>query len=207
MKHLEEDLLIGGYIKKQDLHTLVDNKIRTLGLSYSDYPIRSLVIAESLCKNIVVEYWKFHSAKVCGVLYKGQKESTIILNSLRSEKGLNFDCMHELIHYWFHPAEERLCIEDSNINQIKGREWQANEGAAQALMPVELFIQKYYDFKGDIEKLSDYFFVGEVSIKFRIFSLKNNIKEFYDKNMGRKSKEQNLKEIQNVVQWFKNQKK
>jgi hypothetical protein len=80
--------------------------------------------------------------------------------------------MHELCHYWLHPAGEHLCYDSNFIMQNKGIEWQANEGAAQALMPEKLFLQMYIYFSGDINKLSDYFIVSKTAVEYRVSNLK-----------------------------------
>lgn len=165
------------YISKNDLYDTVDKKIRSLGITYNNYPINSISLAKGIKDNIIIEYHKFKSFSICGMLYKGDNISTIYLNSLRSGKGHNFDCMHELMHYWFHDSQDIICC-DKSISQHKGREWQANEAAAQALMPVELFLQKYHEYSGNISKLSDFFNVGETSIEYRIKNLKNEISKY-----------------------------
>lgn len=165
------------YISKKTLYTTVDKKIRSLGITHSDYPLDSIKIAKMFEPNIIIEYHKFKSFSICGMLYKGNNISTIYLNSLRSCKGHNFDCMHELVHYWFHNPADIICC-DKSISQHKGREWQANEAAAQALMPVDLFLKKHYEYNGDRSKLSDFFYVGETSIDYRIKNLTTEISEY-----------------------------
>ena len=164
--------MIKGYIEREKLYKLVDNKLAELGITEDDYPLNSRAIAESIGSNLIVEYHKFPSNKMGGILYKGDELSSMALNTLRSEKGQNFDCMHELIHYWFHPPGKMFCIDSNYIHQNPGREWQANEGAAQALMPKDLFIRKYIEFRGNVSALSDFFMVGELSVEFRINNLK-----------------------------------
>ena len=105
------------------------------------------------------------------MIYKGPYKSSIALNAHRALKVQNFDCMHELIHYWFHPNGQRICIESSMTNENQGFERQANDGAARALMPEKLFARKYVELSGSIKRLSDFFFVDEKAIEYRIYSL------------------------------------
>lgn len=165
------------YINKPILYKHISNKIKNLGYSFSDYPLESLKIAYQQ-PNLSIEKIQFNSTKIGGILYKGEKNSSMALNSARSLKGQNFDCMHELIHYWFHPPGERFCIDDNKIIRNSSIEWQANEGAAEALMPYKLFIPKLFEYKGDIQKLSDFFFVGELSVKYRIDNLEPEIFQY-----------------------------
>jgi RNA polymerase subunit RPABC4/transcription elongation factor Spt4 len=80
--------------------------------------------------------------------------------------------MHELLHYWLHPAGEHLCYDSNFIFQNKGIEWQANEGTAQALMPEKLFMKMYIYYSGNINNLSDYFIVSKIAVEYRIKNLK-----------------------------------
>lgn len=164
--------MIKGYIKREKLYKIVNEKLADLGITEKDYPLDSRAIAESIGPSLRVEYYQFPTSKMGGVLYKGDKVSSMALNTLRSEKGQNFDCMHELVHYWCHPPGNRLCIDNNYIQQNSGIEWQANEGAAQGLMPHKLFKRKYAELDGNVSALSDFFIVGEKSIEFRIKNLK-----------------------------------
>lgn len=166
--------MLTDFTSREQLYEAVENKINELFGSGKRYPLDSIQIAKSL-KGLYVEDWAFRSNMICGILYKGDIESTLYLNTLRSEKGRNFDCMHELMHYWFHPNEKYMCMYEDNIRQDMTREWQANEGAAQALMPRDIFISRYYQYRGDVKILSDLFYVGEQAVKYRIHNLKREI--------------------------------
>lgn len=185
-----EDVQIRGYVKRDDLYSLVDMKIKDLGIKTEDYPINTIELIDAYIPNLSVVIEEFEAKAVCGILYKGRRKSKICLNSLRDDKGKNFDCMHELIHFWFHPPATRWCIYDRVVNQHRGIEWQANEGAAQALMPRELFIEKYYEFKGNQDRLSDFFFVGKHAVQYRITNLKREIIAVAPKHLKEKTRQQ-----------------
>jgi len=164
-------MIINGYIKKPYFYSLINNKMKELGIGENDYPLDSIKIADLYKDNLEIEYLNFQSASIGGIMYKGQHKSRMALNSMRSKKGQNFDCMHELIHYWFHPDGHNLCFDAYFLKQNSMREWQANEGAAQVLMPKELFTRMYIIFKGSIQGLSDYFNVGEKAVEYRVSNL------------------------------------
>lgn len=180
---------LDSFIEKEELYKLVDNKLKALGIDYTDYPL----ISENLVANVhgeklVVDTTAFPSTAMGGILYKDPEDrrSYIALNSKKSRQSRNFDCMHELIHYWFHPPTPNFCFDIDQIHQDKGVEWQANEGAAQALMPEKLFKIKYIHCRGDKNELSNFFFVSTQAIEYRI----NNLK-LYDlidlRRIGKKS--------------------
>lgn len=166
---------LSGNEGRNVLYNRINDKLTELGITDNDYPIHSSKILSMFYPEIELQYWEFSSSAICGILYLGDVLSTVILNKKRDIKGQNFDLMHELVHYWFHPKHDGMCIYDDKILRRTGREWQANEGAAQALMPEDLFIRKFYEVDGDLNKLSDMFFVGRWAVNFRINNLKKKI--------------------------------
>ena len=179
------------YWTKEVLYNHIDNLRLQLGISLSecDYPINSLELGKQHCNNLTIEKIPFPTHYICGILYKGNDTTSIALNSNREECMQNFDCMHELIHYFFHDISccQLMCSE-KNIQQDLYIEWQANEGAAQFLVPYQLFIPKYlelerkyaYSFWEDdsIEELANFFNVSYGVIKNRINSLKTEIMQY-----------------------------
>ncbi|WP_371374538.1 ImmA/IrrE family metallo-endopeptidase [Sporomusa aerivorans] len=130
---------------KAILYSNVDKLLRDLNITHANYPLSSIDIAYTHCQNLTLEVIDFKTMQICGILSKGIKGTSIALNAQRDQFMQNFDCMHELIHYSFHKgsAFHCICSEKASINQDKIQEWQANEGAAQALVPYQLFIPEY----------------------------------------------------------------
>lgn len=162
---------------------MIDRKIYELGyrIDSMHYKIDSIELAKKVCKNLELTFIDFCETKICGILYKSEKTTSMALNTRRSAIGKNFDCMHELIHYWFHEPEEFFCRADV-YNHM---EWQANEGAAQFLMPHQSFAPNYRYlskklgkiYSGErldsklVEHLSIKYFVGELAVRYRINTL------------------------------------
>lgn len=176
------------YWTKQKLYKEIDNLKYELGLDLmSDiYPIDSKQLGERNCKDLVIENISFPSQYICGILYKGDNSTSIALNANREEYQQNFDCMHELIHYFLHDISYcQLMCSEKNIKQDSYIEWQANEGAAQFLVPYQIFIPKYLELEEkyahsfledeSIEELAKYFNVSYGVIKNRINSLETEI--------------------------------
>ena len=90
------------YWTKETLYSHVDVYFSRLGLAYSDFPIDSKRIASEFYKDITLEIGPMKTMDICGILFKGEKETSIALNAMREPEMHNFDCMHELIHYFFH---------------------------------------------------------------------------------------------------------
>ncbi|MCL2621380.1 MAG: ImmA/IrrE family metallo-endopeptidase [Defluviitaleaceae bacterium] len=180
------------FLTKAGLYAMVSEKAKDLGfnLCATNYRIDAMELAHKICLDLTIEILDFKEATICGILYKGTDSTYIALNNRRSATGKNFDCMHELIHYMFHNRNHFVC----NTNVDDHLEWQANEGAAQFLVPFQSFIPNYcklYDqynkqmpadkaHKNLISHLSRHYMVGELVITYRLNQLKSEIIQYLD---------------------------
>lgn len=178
------------FLSKAALYELVTAKIQSLGFSAlaKNYRVDATRLALEVCLRPQIHILEFSNLAICGILYKGANSTTIGLNARRSAGGKNFDCAHELIHYWFHNQNEFCCMENIDNNW----EWQANEGAAQLLMPYQNFIPNYchlYDrfyrrmpphiaYNTLVATLAKNYMAGEMAVRFRIESLKGEISQY-----------------------------
>ena len=180
------------FLTKAKLYEMVTQKAASLGFNVfaQNYKIDARRLAMKCCLNLHIEIVPFEDLKICGVLYKGEFSTVIGLNARRSATGKNFDCMHELIHYWFHPQSSFYCADDAK-NHL---EWQANSGAAQFLMPYQSFIPNYCDlhdklyarlqpdaaYDALVTVLARNYMVGEMAVKIHIDSLAAEIGQYID---------------------------
>jgi len=179
------------FLTKAALYENVTRKIKESGfnISASSYRIDSISLAHEVCLELQIQNIDFEETKICGILFRGDKSTTIALNARRSHHGRNFDCMHELIHYWFHDEQSNFfCTQDDN----RRLEWQANEGAAQFLMPYQNFIPNYHHHHQNFLKsfppetatdalithLSKSYGVGGLAVQYRINSLSHEIEQY-----------------------------
>ena len=85
----------------------------------------------------------FQTAGFCALAFIGDKCDTIVLNANRHPLEQNFDCGHELIHLTKH-RDLRMncfnCFDKTQPTQNPFIEWEANEGAAELLVPYQLFL-------------------------------------------------------------------
>lgn len=203
--------MITKYWAKKDLYMFVD-ELRTklkITLSPHDYPINSIDLGKRFCKNLTIDQLPFPTSSICGILYKGEKTTSIALNSNRDPFMQNFDCMHELIHYFFHDISFcQLMCSEKTILQDKYIEWQANEGAAQFLIPYQLFIPKYIELEKKYahsywgteteEELAKFFNVSVGVISNRIKNLENEIIQYKQHSDIKKI---TLISKQKIIQW------
>jgi Zn-dependent peptidase ImmA (M78 family) len=183
-------MTLAANLSKARLYEIVTQKATGLGFDVraQNYKIDSMRLAMQVCHNPEIKILEFSSIKICGLLYKGEFATTIGLNARRSAPGKNFDCMHELIHYWPHDQNTFYCLEGADGHM----DWQANEGAAQFLMPYQSFIPNYchlhdkfygtlapeqaYDMQ--VAALAGKYMVGEMAVRFRMESLKGEIAQY-----------------------------
>lgn len=117
-------------------------------------------------------------------------DQIIILNSSRSYAERNFDCAHEFIHVVKHRYEnfQTFDFDKFHPNQNPYLEWQANEGAAEMLVPYKIFIPKFcknvkncndiFEYCNLKQHLANYFKVPLTVIDLRIENLKYEIQQY-----------------------------
>ncbi|MCL2855462.1 MAG: ImmA/IrrE family metallo-endopeptidase [Defluviitaleaceae bacterium] len=189
---MKQEIKKGQFLTKAQLYRLVSDKATSLGFNLlaSNYRINALELAHEICLDLQIDIIDFNEPKICGILYRGRNNTTIGLNARRSATGKNFDCMHELIHYMFHEKDYYMCRSDAEDHM----EWQANEGAAQFLVPYQSFIPNYcrlHDrfymqtkperaYQALILHLSQQYAVGELVIQYRLNQLSSEIVQYLD---------------------------
>lgn len=123
---------------------------------------------------------------------KAGKADIILLNSNRSNSEQNFDCMHEYIHIHEHRNERKdsfRCYEKVTENQNSFLEWQANEGAAESLVPYRDFIPRFYNRFCELKQdpsngalvrsdLARFYHVSNYVIENRLYSLSYEIDQY-----------------------------
>lgn len=179
------------YLTKKALYEQIDKLKIRLDLKATEFPINALDLAYKYCINLEVHYLEFE--ELCGILYKGSTTTTMALNKIHSPFSQNFDCMHELVHYFLHDKQSSFhCMNIEGLKQDEYLEWQANEGAAQALVPYQEFIPLYvqmalknknifYSFT-TIDYLASHFQVSGHVIHNRIRSLQYEIYQYFQLN-------------------------
>jgi Zn-dependent peptidase ImmA (M78 family) len=179
---------LNKYSTKEEIYRTV-NYLKC-SLKLNSYPLNSKKILQRFCKNLTIECLPFVTSDICGILYKGDTSTSIGLNQNRSEDQQNFDCMHEGIHYFSHDISycKCVCSEKNIISQESSIEYQANEGAAQCLVPYERFIPEISNLYDDamssdeidffIAKLAQKYHVTSAVISVRLQSLKYEIWQY-----------------------------
>ena len=107
--------------------------------------------------------------------------SAIVLGAGRNERSQKFILCHELIHYYLHPGRGRTLCRLDEQNDIL--EWQANEGAAQLLIPWQDFLPRIKARRSALRTdkarvfadLAKFYDVSGQMVRFRIGTLSDEI--------------------------------
>ena len=129
-------------VPKRILYEEIKKLRQSLGISY---PVNMMQIVDGIER---IELFKEDLATpgLNGIAYRARKEGEqdiIFLNSNRSEGEQNIDCAHELVHLTLHRNLETRRFnsrEELLASQPPELEWQADEGAAELIMPCKKFV-------------------------------------------------------------------
>lgn len=155
--------------EKEKLYRFVDNLREQLHIPSFCFTVNSLDLCRDIDR-IDIEYANLHSRGLCGLAMLGDKIDTIILNKQRSKEEQNFDCAHELIHVTHHRGRSSCfnCFSEVRPQQDSFIEWQANEGAAQLLVPYQDFIPRFlrdFDFR---KVFGDFDIIGTLAFHYGV---------------------------------------
>lgn len=178
---------------KQYLYKSVDRLRNYMGIDHRSYHFN---IRDIACNSapIIVKELPFKTSGLQGIASistRPDEPDVILLNSFRSKISQNFDFSHELIHCAYHRKLDKKtfsCYDSVQSQQDPALEWQANEGAAELLVPYRAFLPYVAD---NFERFNRYnvilqfikeaalrFGVTERTIKIRLESLKFEIYQY-----------------------------
>lgn len=169
---------------KRTLYTLIEAKISQLNASTElPFDLHRLIKKE----NLQLSFISFESDAIGAILYK-DIVSGILINSNKSNFEQRFDLAHELIHFWFHPSPLPFYFQKPQLRD-RTREWEANEGAAELLLPYKDFIPRFVKTARYIEEnyepleeiyneLAHFYKVMPIVIDYRIRNLESEILQY-----------------------------
>lgn len=196
---------------KEHLYEIV-KKIR-INLSLLNHPYTAKSIVGLLDKyNILsVHEESFVSKNFSGLLIKNHapEKSHIVINAKLDNKDKNFAIAHELIHFFCHSTENSFMCYPYTEKINDWREWQANEGAAELLLPHDIFIPEYLTglkictHDEVVAEMSENYNLSHVVIEYRLKNLQYEINQYLSgisiDNLKIKSKNQLAKEAKEKI--------
>ena len=174
--------------RKKELYDDIRRILKDLGVDEHWYPIKAADIA-ALMPDIELEYIPYSSPHIGAIMLR-DKVTGISVNSNRPAYDQNFDIAHELVHYWLHPETTSFSFDAPVTSRDRRKEWQANEGAAQILVPYEDFIPRFIRKAAEVEEnyesvetiyydLARHYGVNPVVIDYRIRNLDDEISQYH----------------------------
>lgn len=148
-----------NYCTKEGLYRYVNDLKKCMGID----SMKSGIDLYSACQKISgikMEVVNFSDRSLRGISVP--KDNIILLNSSRNEIERNFDCAHEFIHVVKHKHENTQtfnCLDKLRPQQNSFLEWQANEGAAEILVPYKVFIPIFCEYRPHCENEYEYYYL------------------------------------------------
>lgn len=178
-----------NFLSKEELYLLI-NYIRDNFNINTDEIFNVPCFCKDNFKDIVnYEFHNFNDTKIGGFLVKNKFPNKSYITVNTSKEGLStlFDLTHEMIHFLLHPEDRKHYI-SSSLSDVDNFEWQANEGAAELLVPykrfIPIFVKNIKNCKSSKEyidllvHLSDKFKVSTAVLEYRISGLKYEISQY-----------------------------
>ena len=152
------------YINEKWIHEQVLTVLAEAGVSNPNYPLNPITVANKLGYTVFYLAGDLTAKDISGAVDKTNKR--IFVNPHDSIKRQTFTIAHELGHAKLHASNVVDYRNSSNLSVEQCRaEHEADEFAAQLLMPKDVFIREWG--KKDVWQLSNMFAVSEHAIMFR----------------------------------------
>ena len=170
---------------RAQLYQALDQCRAQLGLN-PEQPVDPYRLAARFGCQVAAHY--FNSTKIAGMLLRNPNQTdspsgVILLNGLFSSSSLRFTLAHELVHLMLHPTvAQSVCIEE--LSSQKSRlEWEANEGAAELLLPYRQVLPYFSTLTGlsffqKAERISARFQVSPTTARYRLEELKGDWEDY-----------------------------
>lgn len=178
-----------NFLTKEQLYSLIDYIRDSFDINIKEVFNVLKFYQANLSDIIKLNCHKFNDKKIGGLLIKNKfpELSYITINDSKEAESMAFDLTHELIHFFLHPENRKNYI-SSSLCDIDNFEWQANEGAAELLVPYRRFIPHFSknikvcssraDYLELLSYLSNTYKVSTAVLEYRIAGLKYEIKQF-----------------------------
>lgn len=165
---------------KEGLYKQVDCVKGLAHLPVGQYPINVIDFC-SKREDYEVCFQPYKTKGLRGMLIMDPALSVIVLNSEQTHSEQNFFCTHEMMHSLFHRHEgisAFQCFDRVRPQQDSYMEWQANEGAAQFLVPYQDFIPTFsglLDFYGSLPDVYiPYMLAERYGVTMRVIEIRLN---------------------------------
>jgi Zn-dependent peptidase ImmA (M78 family) len=182
-------------MSKKDLYVSVDNLKRKMRIKSFEYPLNIFDICQNRLINIEIGLANFRTHDLRGMAIISEdtrrENHVILVNANRSQVEINYHGSHELMHIIMQKnvaGQTFKCYDNVKPLQNSYIEWQANEGAAEFLVPYKMLLPLVKDNFDDIcscigsygfcEKYAPLFGVSTIVMQNRLNSLSYEINQY-----------------------------
>ena len=177
-------LPVGGH-SRSALYKALDGCRQQLSLSL-EQPVDPYRLAVQLGCDVAVHF--FECQAVAGMLLQSAKEeppflAVALLNGARTSQSQRFTLAHEMVHFMLHPRiPQRICRDSAAAGSVP-LEWEANEGAAELLLPYRRMLpflasMAALPFPQKVQRISARFQVSLITARFRLEGLKGDWEDY-----------------------------
>lgn len=178
-----------NFLSKEELYLLIDYIRYNFNIDTNEVFNVPRFCQDNFKDIINYDFHKFNDTKIGGFLVKNKipEKSYITVNTSKEPISTIFDLTHEMIHFLLHPEDRKHYI-SSSLCDIDNFEWQANEGAAELLVPYKQFIPNFVkaikhcnsriEYIELLNRLSDKYKVSTAVLEYRISGLKYEINQY-----------------------------
>lgn len=178
-----------NFLSKEELYLLIDYIRYSFKINIDEVFNVPKFCQDNFSDIINYDFHQFKDTKIGGFLIKNNipEKSYITVNASKEPISTVFDLTHEMIHFLLHPEDRKYYI-SSSLCDIDNFEWQANEGAAELLVPYKRFIPNFVknikkcnsrtDYIDLLNYLSNKYKVSTAVLEYRISGLKYEINQY-----------------------------
>ena len=171
---------VGGR-SRSALYQALDDCRQQLSLSL-EQPVDPYRLAVQLGCDVAAHF--FECQAVAGMLLQSAKEeppflAVVLLNGARTSQSQRFTLAHEMVHLMLHPRIPQRICRDSAAAEPVPLEWEANEGAAELLLPYRQMLPLLASMSAlspsqKVQRISARFQVSPITARFRLEGLKED---------------------------------
>lgn len=174
------------FFTKAQLYSVIEKIRKTFHLRLEDYPIDIYSLLDEISEYIDYQETDFEAEGFCGLLFRNRKKSHIVINKYLPDLEKTFATTHETVHFFCHDRETKFMCKPFEKRVNDAFEWQANEGAAELLLPYKVFIHDFVQtlghYEGDnvktITAMSKTYGLSETVIDYRLNNLRYEFEQY-----------------------------
>lgn len=175
------------FFTKEQLYKKIEKLRKLFELNDKDYPITPFMLLDKLSEYVNYEETGFHTGGLYGLLMRGERKCQIVINRNLTPAEKRFAITHEIIHLFCHDTKTKFMCLPMTAKINDSFEWQANEGAAELLLPYKIFINDFMQTLGHYEgneikavaAMAKTYGLSEIVVNYRLNNLRYEFEQYF----------------------------